>query len=66
MKRAGDIVSLFQREAMEIGKEKMAGRCGRRASRRREVFLGVIDQISQELENRFGETNMELHSCMSV
>ena len=51
---------------MKIGKKKKAGRCGRRASRRREVFLGVIDQISQELENRFGETNMELLSCMSV
>ena len=33
---------------------------------RREVFLGVIDQISQELENRFDEINMELLSCMSA
>ena len=31
---------------------------------RREVFLGVIDQISQELENRFDEINMELLSCV--
>ena len=33
---------------------------------RREVFLAVIDQISQELENRFDEINMELLSCMSA
>uniref|UniRef100_A0A8R7TBE8 DUF4371 domain-containing protein n=1 Tax=Triticum urartu TaxID=4572 RepID=A0A8R7TBE8_TRIUA len=31
---------------------------------RREVFLGVIDQISQELENWFDVINMELLSCM--
>jgi hypothetical protein len=33
---------------------------------RREVYIGVIDQISQELENRFDESNMELLSCMST
>ena len=32
---------------------------------RREVYIGVIDQISQELDNRFDEINMELFSCMS-
>jgi len=32
----------------------------------REVYIGVIDQISQELDNRFDEVNMELLSCMSV
>jgi len=31
---------------------------------RREVYIGVIDQISQELDNRFDEINMELLSCM--
>ncbi|XP_066333876.1 uncharacterized protein [Miscanthus floridulus] len=29
---------------------------------RREVYVGVIDQISQELDNRFDEINMELLS----
>jgi hypothetical protein len=33
---------------------------------RREVYIGVIDQISQELDNRFNEINMELLSCMSA
>lgn len=30
------------------------------------MILGVIDQISQELENWFDEINMELLSCMSA
>ncbi|XP_066385371.1 uncharacterized protein [Miscanthus floridulus] len=33
---------------------------------RREVYIGVIDQISQELDNRFDKINMELLSCMSA
>jgi hypothetical protein len=33
---------------------------------RREVYIGVIDQISQELDSRFNEVNMELLSCMSA
>ncbi|XP_072147483.1 uncharacterized protein [Setaria viridis] len=33
---------------------------------RREVYIGFIDQISQELDNRFDEINMELLSCMSA
>jgi hypothetical protein len=33
---------------------------------RRKVYIGVIDQISQELDNRFDEINMELLSCMSA
>jgi len=33
---------------------------------RREVFIGVIDHISQELDNRFDEVNLELLSCMSA
>ncbi|XP_066395775.1 uncharacterized protein [Miscanthus floridulus] len=33
---------------------------------RREVYIGVMDQISQELDNRFDEINMELLSCMSA
>jgi hypothetical protein len=33
---------------------------------RREVYIGVIDQINQELDNRFDEINMELLSCMSA
>jgi hypothetical protein len=33
---------------------------------RREVYIGVIDQISQELDNRFDEINMKLLSCMSA
>ena len=33
---------------------------------RREVYIGVIDQISQELDYRFDEINMELLSCMSA
>jgi hypothetical protein len=31
---------------------------------RREVYIGVIDRISQELESRFNEVNMELLSYM--
>lgn len=33
---------------------------------RREVYIGIIDKISQELDNRFDEINMELLSCMSA
>ncbi|KAG2579085.1 hypothetical protein PVAP13_6NG147903 [Panicum virgatum] len=33
---------------------------------RREIYIGVIDQISQELDYRFDEINMELFSCMSA
>jgi hypothetical protein len=33
---------------------------------RREVCIGVIDQISLELDSRFSEANMELLSCMSA
>jgi hypothetical protein len=33
---------------------------------RREVYIGVIDRISQELESRFNEVNMELLSCMTA
>ncbi|XP_004954949.1 uncharacterized protein LOC101779254 [Setaria italica] len=33
---------------------------------RRKVYIGVIDQISQELDNQFDEINMELLSCMSA
>jgi len=33
---------------------------------RREVYIGVVDKISQELGSRFDEVNMELLSCMSV
>jgi hypothetical protein len=33
---------------------------------RREVYIGAIDKISQELDNRFDEVNMELLSCMSA
>ena len=33
---------------------------------RREVYIGVIDQISLELDSRFSEANMELLSCMSA
>ncbi|KAG2628560.1 hypothetical protein PVAP13_3KG382227 [Panicum virgatum] len=35
-------------------------------SRRREVYIGAIDQISQELDTRFDEVNMELLSCMAA
>jgi len=31
---------------------------------KREVYIGVIDQISQEHHNRFDEINMEVLSCM--
>nr|XP_020195096.1 zinc finger MYM-type protein 1-like [Aegilops tauschii subsp. strangulata] len=33
---------------------------------RREVYLGILDQIIQELDNRFDEVNMELLICMSA
>ena len=33
---------------------------------RREVYLGVVDSIRQELDNRFDEINMELLVCMSA
>jgi hypothetical protein len=33
---------------------------------RREVFIAVIDQVKQELDNRYDEVNMELLSCMSA
>ena len=33
---------------------------------RREVYIGVIDQISLELDSRFDEVNLELLSCMSA
>lgn len=33
---------------------------------RREVFIGFIDSIRQELDNRFDEINMELLICMSA
>ena len=33
---------------------------------RREVYIGVINKISQELDSRFDEVNMELLSCMSA
>jgi hypothetical protein len=33
---------------------------------RREVYIGVIGQISLELNNRFDEVNMELLSCMTA
>lgn len=32
----------------------------------REAYICVIDQISQGLDNRFDEINMELPSCMSA
>ena len=32
---------------------------------RRQVYLGVVDQVIQELNNRFDEVNMELLICMS-
>ncbi|PVH37084.1 hypothetical protein PAHAL_6G239300 [Panicum hallii] len=33
---------------------------------RREVYIGVIDKISQELDSRFDEVNMELLTCMAA
>ena len=33
---------------------------------RREVYLGAVDQIIQELDNRFDEVNMELLICMAA
>jgi hypothetical protein len=32
----------------------------------REVYIGIIDRISQELDTRFDEDNMELLSCMAA
>jgi hypothetical protein len=33
---------------------------------RREVYIGVIDRVHQELDNRFDEVNMELLLCMAA
>jgi hypothetical protein len=33
---------------------------------RRQVYIGIIDRISQELDTRFDEVNMELFSCMTT
>ena len=33
---------------------------------RREVYLGFVDQIIQELDNRFDEVNMDLLICMAA
>jgi hypothetical protein len=33
---------------------------------RREVYIGVIDKINQELDSRFDEVNMELLGCMAA
>lgn len=33
---------------------------------RREVYIGIIDRVIQELDNRFDEINMELLSCMAA
>jgi hypothetical protein len=33
---------------------------------RRQVYIGIIDRIIQELDTRFDEVNMELLSCMTV
>jgi hypothetical protein len=33
---------------------------------RRQVYIGIIDRISQELDTRFDEVNMELLSCMTA
>ncbi|KAG2622152.1 hypothetical protein PVAP13_3NG281100 [Panicum virgatum] len=33
---------------------------------KREVYIGVIDKISQELDSRFDEVNMELLTCMAA
>jgi hypothetical protein len=30
------------------------------------VYIGIIDRISQELDTRFDEVNMELLSCMTT
>jgi hypothetical protein len=32
----------------------------------REVYIGVIDKISQELDSQFDEVNMELLTCMAA
>jgi hypothetical protein len=32
---------------------------------RREVYIGVIDQISQKLDNLFDKVNMEFLSCLT-
>jgi hypothetical protein len=31
---------------------------------RRQVYIGIIDRIIQELDTRFDEVNMELLSCI--
>jgi hypothetical protein len=33
---------------------------------RRQVYIGIIDRIIQELDTRFDEVNMELLSCMTA
>jgi hypothetical protein len=33
---------------------------------KREVYIGVIDRVHQELDNRFDEVNMELLLCMTA
>jgi hypothetical protein len=33
---------------------------------RRQVYIGIIDRISQELDTRYDEVNMELLSCMTA
>jgi hypothetical protein len=33
---------------------------------RRQVYIGIINRISQELDTRFDEVNMELLSCMTA
>ena len=33
---------------------------------RREIYIGVIDKISQEFDSRFDEVNMELLTCMAA
>jgi hypothetical protein len=33
---------------------------------RRQVYIGIIDRISQELDTQFDEVNMELLSCMAA
>jgi hypothetical protein len=33
---------------------------------RRQVYIGIIDQISQELDTQFDEVNMGLLSCMTT
>jgi hypothetical protein len=33
---------------------------------RRQVYIGIIDRIIQELDTRFDDVNMELLSCMTI